>query len=97
MRTSLYSIRDRLTQTFFPPFHATHDIAAARAIVQLIQDPKSAQSGNNVALYPAEHDLVRVCSFDDVEGIIFTDEKPVTLARCDQLAKDKRYFPEQPS
>lgn len=94
MRTAIYSLRDRLTNTFFPPFHSSHDIAAARAVVQLIRDPQARQTGNNLALYPGEHDLVRVAEFDDVEGVINTTH--TVLGRCDTLSGDSRYFPAAP-
>lgn len=96
MRTALYSLRDKLHGIYLPPFHASHDVTAVRAIVSIINDPKAKLEGNNVANYPAEFELCRMSHFDDVEGIIPGDAKPVVLGRCDQLSKNTAYFPDQP-
>lgn len=95
MRTAIYSLRDKLTSFYTPPFHATHDVAAVRGIVSLINNEQAKREGNNVALYPSEYELCRMASFDDVEGVIFTESKIHVLGRCDTFAKDPRYFPEQ--
>jgi len=93
MRTYIYSIRDKLLNTFSPPFHATHDIAAARAVVNLVNNPQAKADGNNLANYPAEHELVRLGGFDDVEGLVPTEMSPNVLGRCDKLSSDPRYYP----
>lgn len=97
MRTAIYSLRDILTNTLTAPFHATHDIAAVRAVVHLINDPQAKASGNGPACYPSEFSLVRLCAFDDVEGAIMEDNSPVTLARVDRLSTDRRYYPDAPA
>lgn len=92
MRTAIYALKDKLTNVYLAPFHATHDIAAVRGIVSLANDPQAKAQGNNVAAYPAEYELYRMAHFDDVDGVIIA--APVLLARVDQLAADKRYFPD---
>lgn len=95
MRTALYALRDKLTNTFYPPFHATHDVAAVRGLVAHLNNAQAKTQGDNVANYPAEHELVRLAAFDDIEGVILTDARPVILGRCDTFAKDSRYFPQE--
>lgn len=66
-----YSIFDRKTVAYFPPFYAPTDAGAIRSLSDLVSD-----QGTTVGRHPNDYVLYRVGVFDDAKGAL-VPEAPI--------------------
>ena len=80
MINSLYSVCDKKAEVYSQPFTAINDEVAVRIIRNCVANPE-----HTYALNPEDFQLLKVAEFDDSEGQIIPDEKPlldlITLAK----------------
>ena len=75
MKSGLYSIYDIKAEFYSKPFVAQNDEVAIRVIQNSFKDPQAAQS--EYVMNPADFQLARLATFDDSEGSIEPDQKPI--------------------
>ena len=75
MKSNLYSIYDIKAEYYSKPFVAQNDEVAQRLITNSFRDPQSSQS--EYVLNPQDFQLVRLATFDDGDGHIEADMKPI--------------------
>ena len=80
MLSKVYSVRDKKTEMFNPPFYqATHG-EAERSFHRLVNDPKT-----NINQFPEDYDLYYLGEFDDNKGQLISMDSPVHVVQALQL------------
>lgn len=78
----IYAILDKKGGIFNQPFYQHTHGTAERAFQELAKDPQSF-----VSKYPSDYDLYHLGSYDDVTGMIKTEQKPVHIINAAQLTQ----------
>lgn len=79
-----YSVYDRKTLQYYPPYFAATDGAAARSFSDLANDPNT-----NVGRHPADYVLYRVGSYNDSKGQLVAEAPLSHVADASQFIMPK--------
>jgi hypothetical protein len=74
MDKNLYTIYDKKSELYAPPFVELTDGTAIRAISDMLQNPQA-----QFAKFPEDYTLVRVGSYDELTGTPSGDLPPITV------------------
>jgi hypothetical protein len=89
MEKQIYSILDEKAEIHSPPFLAQNDGIAIRMVMDILRSPD-----NNLARYPADHKLVLVGIWDEINGEIMPLDGPPRLVdpitKIQQLMEKKQ-------
>lgn len=80
MIKSLYSIADKKSNIYLPPFLAHNDADAQRQILTMLQKEQ-----NMLSMYPDDYTLTKIGSFDDSKGLIEATSVPTIIVNLDAL------------
>ena len=72
MKINMYSVYDKKALVYSQPFTAINDEVAQRIMKNCVDNPE-----HNYGLNPEDYQLLRIGEFDDQEGAITPDEKPL--------------------
>ena len=72
MKNNFYSVYDKKAEVYSQPFTAINDEVAQRIITNCVDNPEHPYSMN-----PEDYQLSRIGTFDDSDGTIQPDEKPI--------------------
>jgi hypothetical protein len=72
MNINMYSVYDKKAEVYSQPFTAINDEVAQRIIKNCVNNPE-----HNYGLNPEDYQLLKVGEFNDSEGQIIEDQKPI--------------------
>ena len=82
MDKNLYSIFDKKSQIYAPPFIELTDGTAIRACTDLLQRPELP-----FGKYPEDYTLVKIGSWDELGGLPTADNPPTIIMELETLSQ----------
>ncbi len=80
MDKNLYTIYDKKSEIYAPPFVELTDGTAVRMVTDLLST-----SNTQFAKYPNDYTLVRIGSYDELTGIPSHDYPPITVMELSDI------------
>jgi len=80
MDKNLYTIFDKKSEIYAPPFVELTDGTAVRMVTDLLSTPNTP-----FAKYPTDYTLVRIGSYDELTGIPSSDIPPTTIMELSDI------------
>lgn len=82
MKLSIYSIFDRVVDSYSTPFFAVNDEVAKRTLREVVSDPTTMIHNN-----PDDFSLHCIGQFDDVDASIQSKPQPIFICRATELKR----------
>jgi len=81
MKTNIYSIFDTASGTYQKPIHSRADGEIMREFQNIVDDPK-----HPVGMHPEDYSLIRLGTFDDLDGKLQNEENSTLATGLDMVA-----------